>query len=421
MSAKNNQSKILVVVESIDVDDSSGSKANMALINNLSKAGFEVEVYHYTRKDIKIDGISTQAIKENRTSPLFFLSRAERFIRRQLKLSLNKYIEQIFGFSFTLYNDRNSIVKTLKGIDITKFDLVMTLSKGASFRPHHALLRMPVEWHKKWVAYIHDPYPFSCYPRPYDWVEPGHLKKRNFFKEVYKKAGYAAYPSLLLAEWMESYYPLRNNKRLIIPHQIYKKSSSQELPEFFDKNKFNLVHAGLLMGARNPKGLIDAYIEFITSNALARENSSLIIIGAPSQYSEYFNKIKQEVPQFYASEKKLDFECVSTIQQNASVNVILEAKAPISPFLPGKFPHCIEADKPILLLGPNISESHRLLGQDYPYWAEIDDVMKIRGLLEELFEKWCLNKEKKINRPDLEEYMSTENLRQIITNRGKEE
>ena len=133
MSVKKNQSKILELVESIDVDDSSGSKANMALINNLTKASFEVEVYHYTRKDIKIDGIATQAIKENRTSPLFFLSRAERFMRRQLKLSLNKYIEQVFGFSFTLYNDRNSIVKTLKGIDITKFDLVMTLSKGASF------------------------------------------------------------------------------------------------------------------------------------------------------------------------------------------------------------------------------------------------------------------------------------------------
>lgn len=72
----------------------------MAFINNLLKAGFEVEVYHYTRKDIEIDGISTQAIKENRTSPLFFLSRAERFIRRQLKLSLNTYIEQVFWFLF---------------------------------------------------------------------------------------------------------------------------------------------------------------------------------------------------------------------------------------------------------------------------------------------------------------------------------
>ena len=38
--------RILVVVESIDVDDSSGSKANVALIKNLAKAGFELQVYH---------------------------------------------------------------------------------------------------------------------------------------------------------------------------------------------------------------------------------------------------------------------------------------------------------------------------------------------------------------------------------------
>ena len=28
------------------------------------------------------------------------------------------------------------------------------------------------------------------------------------------------YPSLLLAEWMESYYPQSKNKRIIVPHQI---------------------------------------------------------------------------------------------------------------------------------------------------------------------------------------------------------
>jgi hypothetical protein len=63
----------------------------------------------------------------------------------------------------------------------------------------------------------------------------------------------------------------------------------------------------------------------------------------------------------------------------------LRVKAPISPFLPGKFPHCIAAGKPILLLEPNISESHRLLGEDYPYWAEIDDVDAIYKHIQNLF------------------------------------
>ncbi len=168
--------KILAVVESIDVDDSSGSKANVALIKNLVKAGFEVRVYHYTRKDIQLGDIPCFTLKENRRSMLFFLSRLERYLRYWFKLKLNKYIEQAFGFSFTLFNDRNSIATGLRKINDFEPDLVLTLSKGGSFRPHHALLKIP-KWHSKWMAYIHDPYPFASYPRPYDYVEPWHKEE----------------------------------------------------------------------------------------------------------------------------------------------------------------------------------------------------------------------------------------------------
>ncbi|MGK4569295.1 hypothetical protein [Flavobacterium sp. 3HN19-14] len=41
---------ILVVVDAIDIEASSGAKANVAIIKNLRDTGFEVLVYHYTRK-----------------------------------------------------------------------------------------------------------------------------------------------------------------------------------------------------------------------------------------------------------------------------------------------------------------------------------------------------------------------------------
>src|SRR5690606_1981700 len=130
--------KILVVVESIDVNDSSGSKANVALIENLDKAGYETMVYHYTRKEIYLDGIICKAIKENRRSFQFFLSRLERLLRQKLKIDLHKLLEGKYGFSFTLFNDRNSIVDALRKINNFEPDLVLTLSRGGSFRPHHA-------------------------------------------------------------------------------------------------------------------------------------------------------------------------------------------------------------------------------------------------------------------------------------------
>ncbi|WP_072880869.1 glycosyltransferase family protein [Salegentibacter echinorum] len=406
--------KILVVAESIDVEDSSASKGRVALIKNLAKAGFQLQVYHYTRKNIQLENIPCYAIKENRRSFLFILSRLERQIRYKLKIHLNKPLEKIFGFSFTLFNDRNSIVSSLKEIQIKEYDLVLTLSKGGSFRPHHALLKMPAEWHKKWMAYIHDPYPFSCYPRPYDWVEPGHAKKRNFFIEISKNATFMAYPSLLLARWMESYYPGSKDKRVIIPHQIQTDYSVGKLPAFFDKTKFNIVHAGFLMGARNPTGLLKAFKLFLEKNPEARENVRLIMIDGPSIYSNNFQKMMFQVPQFYATEKKLTFDCVYAVQQNASVNVILEAKAPISPFLPGKFPHCIASEKPILLLGPNISESHRLLGKDYPYWAEIDDVEAIYQHIGTLYKERNSDKSDNSKHDCLREYLSPKYLKKTF-------
>lgn len=406
--------KLLVIAESIDVEDSSGSKANVALIRNLAKAGFQILVYHYTRKEIHLKDIPCVALKENRKSLLFFLSRIERHLRYRTGWLVNETIEKVLGFSFTLFNDRNSIVAGLKNSQDFEPDLVLTLSKGGSFRPHHAMLKIP-EWHSKWMAYIHDPYPMHSYPRPYDWVEPGHQKKRKFFLQVAEKAKYAAYPSQLLAEWMESYFPPLKGKRIVLPHQIDTDFKIEALPEFFKQDYFTVVHAGALMSARNPMCLINAFKRFLAEFPEAKKNSQLLFLGKKSRYTREFQKVKNEMPQFYSSDSNLSFTTVIAIQRAASVNVILEAKGPISPFLPGKFPHCIQAGKPILLLGPYYSESKRLLGEDYPWWSEIDDEEKILTHLILLYRIWRNDSTLlRQSYSELKEYLSEKHLRRVI-------
>lgn len=408
---KNNSiNKILVVAESIDLEDSSGTKGRVALIKNLHKAGFELLVYHYTRKDIQLDGIQCVVINENRGSLLFFLSRAERQIRYKTGWKLNKYVEQLFGFSFTLFNDRNSIVAGLKKIKDFDPDMVLTLSKGGSFRPHHALLKIP-KWHDIWMAYIHDPYPFHSYPRPYDYVEPGHQQKRIFFLRLAITAKYAAYPSKLLAEWMEGYYSPLKGKAVIIPHQITEfKENDLGFPDYFQSENFNILHAGNLLWGRDPKGLIEGFLLFLKKNPQAKENSKLIFLGGENHYSNYLKTKENEVSQIFVSEDYVPHRDVLNLQIYTSVNVILEAKSEISPFLPGKFPHCVLADKPILLLGPYYSESKRLLGEEYKYWTEIDKTDKIASLLEKIYHNWCKGEHPSLNRPDLKEYLSESSL-----------
>ena len=408
--------KILVIAESIDVDDSSGSKANVALIQNLKKAGFDLRVLHYTRKDIQLDGVMCLNLPENRSSMYFFLSRIQRKLQHWFKWNLAKYLEPVFGFSFTFFNDIRSIYDELNKLDPASFDLVLTLSKGASFRPHYALLKAEKFQHI-WMAYIHDPYPFHYYPEPYRWSEPGFNKKIKFFKELSENCRWAAFPSLLLEEWMTEKFRGFKNRSLVIPHQLVEEEQTFHiLPDYFEAEKFTLLHAGNLMKQRSPFYLIQAFQLFLKEFPTANLNAELLLIGNASYYIDKLQKAASEIPQL-SVKKYLDFQKMKSLQNSVSVNIILESISEISPFLPGKFPHCIKAEKPILLLGPRKSESHRLLGEDYPYWSEANDVNGIKNAIIKLYEEWQKNKGRsEMPRPDMKNYLSSVYLQNTLKN-----
>lgn len=408
--------KILVVAESIDVEDSSGSKANVALIRNLNSAGFEVQVFHYTRKEIELPGIRCIEIKEKKNHIYYFLSRIQRKLQHGLKINLAQYLEPRFGFSFTFLNDSRSIAEKLRKLKDYEPDLILTLSKGASFRPHHALLQVEKYWHI-WIAYIHDPYPLGLYPEPYTWKEPGFEHKRDFFSAVAKSCRWAAFPSEYLLKWMESFYPNFKGKGKIIPHQLeITEVKEPKFPAYFDPTKFNILHAGSILDERNPEGLLAGFQKFLNRNSSAQQYANLILLGGVSQkFLSRLNELKIKVPQFFFISNSVEFETVRLMQGKACVNVILEAKAVMSPFLPGKFPHCIAADKPILHLGPEKSEVTRLMGQNYSYHSEVDDADKIANLLEELYNLWRTDKINfRLNRPDLWAYLSVNRLEEQI-------
>jgi hypothetical protein len=406
--------KILVVVDSINIEDSSGSKANVALIYNLVEAGFEVLVYHYALKNIQLQGVNCFAIPEIKYSPLFFLSRVQRVLQRTFNLHLHHFLEGIFGFSFTFFNDANSIAKALKK-SVFQPDLVLTLSKGASFRPHYAVLRLP-ELHDKWMAYVHDPYPIHYYPRPYNWIEVSYKQKQQFFLAVSNKARYSAFPSLLLQEWMGSYFHNFLKTGVVIPHQNAKyEIKNNQFPSYFDSSRFNVLHAGNLMVQRSPEGLIEGFKLFLLQNPEAGKEARLYLLGNATDHAEMLEDYKKKSPEICIFNGSIPFDEVFLLQMNASVNVILEAKSEISPFLPAKFPHCVAANTTILSLAPYYSETRRLLGKDYPYWSEQDDVNKIASHLEKLYQLWKQNPDNLLlNRRDLEDYLSVDYLKKVM-------
>ncbi|MGY5847683.1 UDP-glycosyltransferase [Salegentibacter sp. HM20] len=296
-------------------------------------------------------------------------------------------------------------------------DIILTLSKGASFRPHHAVLKLP-NFHHKWMAYIHDPYPFHYYPEPYTWSEPGYLSKIAFFEAVAAQCKWAGYPSLLLAEWMEDHYQDFKNKRVIIPHQLNaEKKFCGVLPDWFDPGKFNILHAGNLMKQRDPLPLIKAFQKFLLANPGVKREARLLLIGSASYHLSELKGLEEVVEELYISDGYVPYEEVLKMQEKAAVNVILESVAEMSPFLPGKFPHCIVTNKPILHLGPELSEVRRLLGAGYPYYAEANDIDEISLMLEKLYFSWKENGEiLQAEWSELSKYLSAEHLEEQINN-----
>ncbi|WOD43974.1 UDP-glycosyltransferase [Hwangdonia lutea] len=404
--------KILVVVDSIDVNDSSGSKANVALIKGLLDVGFQVSVYHYTRRSLHIENAICFEIKEKKSNILYLFSRAQRVIQRTFKINLAKYLEPLFGFSFTFFNDVNSIKAALSKVDISNIDLVLTLSKAASFRPHYVINQLP-RFHHKWMAYIHDPYPFNRYPKPYDWKEPGYKIKERFFHSLSNNAKYAAFPSLLLKEWMGKTFKNFNITGIVIPHQIINVNIKEEVPPaYFENEKFNVLHAGSLMKQRNPEGLIKGFQLFLENNVEAQRDSRLILIGGADYHEQMIENYAKRIPQLEIHLRNIPFQDVNWLQNHVSANIILEANAEESPFLPGKFPHCVWANKPIIHLGPEQSETRRLLGSHHPYCSVINNVNNIAEILQQLYLTWKdANQILTLDRLDLEYYLGKNYLK----------
>jgi hypothetical protein len=394
---------ILVLCDSLNAEESSGAKANRGMVNSLVSIGYNIKVLML--RGTAVDGANCQIVSRPRFRFWELLSVFFSLFKKVTQLNLVPSFEKLSGFSPRFYADSNNFKRTAAKSE-NNFDLIITLSQAASFRPHHALLSFP-KWHDKWLAYVHDPYPFHAYPRPYDYVTRGHQFQRSFFLKVSSQAKWLGYPSQLLAEWMESYYPPARDKALVLPHQPEPMNNKKnELPSFFDPSHFNLLHAGALMDARNPVGLLKGFKNFLSAFPEAAKNSKLIFVGPPSSYSSIFKKEKENGLPVFCSEGSLPFHQVIKMQEKASANIILEAKSSISPFLPGKFPHCVMADRPIFLLGPYYSESRRLLKNDYPFWAEIDEIDKIETIIASLYKQWKIQGSVRLNRPDLAHYCS---------------
>ena len=404
--------KLLILVDSLNVNTSSGARVNMALIKNLNEL-FELTVIHNSDSLEEVDNISFIKVIQNRVSLAFILSRSIRLLRRHLGLNLSPMFENIFGFSFTFFSISKRFLESLRSINTSQYDLVITLSQGESFVPHFAMLKYR-SLHHVWLAYIHDPFPAEFYPKSYSFKGSGSRQKIEFMREIMNVAKYLGFPGKNLADWMQNKYRISSNQVLIIPHQINIEAIEREkitLPGFFNLDDFNILHAGNLLKQRNPSALIEAFELFLAQNPNARAHSNLYFIGHVSEYFDELVKGMDSVNIHFMAQ--LNYDIVQELQRKSSVNVILESNDEISPFLPGKITDCVNSGRPILALSPKNSEIRNLLGNDYPFQSAADDINVILRQINQLYKLWVTNGLTQ-NYNQLKTYLGIENLNKTM-------
>lgn len=295
------------------------------------------------------------------------------------------------------------------------YDAVIILGSGSEFLPHFAMRNIKTSI--PCIYNFHDPFPWHVYPEPYK--KPRNIPSMLLHIKVQKiidKADVVSFPSEYLRKQMSNNFKKLNKKSVVIPHVGIRLENLPRNQEdslvTLDESKFNLLHAGSLLGPRNPHALIKGFIKFLDENPEHRENSTLTIVGKIARENKEILNFTQE--NIRIIDKRVSYARSMELIREANCLLLIEAKSILSPFLPGKFSDYVIAEKPILVLSPRHSEVMRLLGDHYPYWYELNDEDNIYTHIKSLWMNWRSNNLQNPVPGSLVNYLSDTNVNEIL-------
>ena len=397
---------ILVVCENLNINATSAGIVSSTFIQLLSDSGYDVTVMTENNFDYPISWLpeKVKVVK-------FEIKREKKTIWNSIPKI--KAIPAYFtGFSVTMRNRIEHYKIEINNQLATKnFDVIYALGVGNIFSPHFALAEMNLKI--PFYVNIHDPFPMHVYPEPYKksktWIS-NLLEKK--FKIVLHKAKGISFPSQFLLEHMSPTFPVIKEKGFVVPHigtflNNLPNDNQTKQGFAFNLSKINILHAGTLLGPRNPQFLLQSiaelnqevpgFLDKMCFTFIGNVNTELITIVSNSE-SRNVHFINDRI-----SYKK----SVELIEQ-ANASLVIEAISEFSPFLPGKVADIAYSEKPIISLSPKNSEVRRLLGTDYPYQSELNDVKIIKIILKKFFEDYKSNNVNISVIKELKKYVSIE-------------
>lgn len=400
-----------MVVESLRVNGTSSGIVSSTFIKLMVESGYKITVLTENNSTGAINWLPESVVVKK-----FEITT----IQKSLLDSIPKFRAipaYLTGFSKTFRNNINCYKEAIeKELQTKKFNSIYALGSGSSFAPHFALAEMNLSI--PFFVNIHDPFPMHLYPEPYrkpkTWINSILEKK---FKVVLDKAKGISFPSQLLMEDMAKTFPSINKKGFVIPHigTFLDNLPTDNLPLIvvLDPTKINILHAGTLLGPRNPKFLLQAIEELNQENAEFLKKMTFTFIGGVSnELINIVDKAKLENVKFITA--RMSYQKSLDLIKQADASLVIEAISNFSPFLPGKVADIVYAEKPIIALSPKKSEVIRLLGVDYAYQSELQDVKNIKAVVYQFYIDAISNNINTKEIQKLKEYVSITVNSQII-------
>jgi len=398
--------KILILAESLRINETSSGIVSSNVINAL-KNKLEVTVLYEKSFDYPVTWLV-----ETKLIPVDYPSYQKKWWElipkvRGVYAYLKGYNPQ---FKMQVETWKKEINKVLSQ---ESFDLIWVLGSGMSFVPHWAVsdikLNIPV------VYNFHDPYPRSWYPEPYRQKQtPVNYHQQKKTVQILKNAHKVTFPSILLKKHMAKYIPEINNKYVILPHIG---SNLKNLPDkqedsliYLPDDKFNIMHAGTLLGPRKVAGLFEAFDRLSSEEQLFREKAELTILGKIARENKVIKNIVENYTNIKVYDLRVSYKRSLELIKKANLSLVIEAEAEFSPFMPGKLADILYNKKPVLALTPKKSEVRHILGQNYPYIAEVNNTEQIYSALKLAWEKWKENQLILLDAYRLKNYVSPENF-----------
>ncbi|GGE10659.1 hypothetical protein [Psychroflexus salis] len=276
-------------------------------------------------------------------------------------------------------------------------DLIVVLATGISHLPSMAMIKVERKLYGKYLQFIHDPYPVSCYPTPYK-IKKNRIEQILFkkFRCVVNKADILSYPSLELQKWMQNHYGSQLENKSIIQHHIGLNKNELEsiLTDYNSKNTIklnqglNVTHTGTLIGHREPRILFKVFNEFLKNNPEAKDVMYINVIGKVTNFWSSLKATSQNIKIF---EKRISYSESLDIQKQSDVLFTIEPVTDVSPIMHGKMADYFTYEKPILALTSKKSENARLLGYDYALCIENGNEKELYKALELIYCKYINN------------------------------